>query len=213
MKLAVLAAFLGMAAPAALLAQTATPPTDPTVTGTMPSGEATGGAASQNPVVMPHSEAAPEPATAPAAASATPAATPQDFVNQAASSGMFEVQSSELALERAGSDEVKDFARMMIRDHGELNEQLKAVAAGKGLTVPAEIAGPAAQHMEAVMGAEGDSFDQAYLDHQAQAHAEAIALFEPWAEQTDDTDMAALAQKAVQHIRTHQETLEKIRAD
>lgn len=212
MKLAVLAAVLGMAAPAApaaLLAQTATPPTDSTVTGTMPSGEA----ASQNPVVMPHSEAAPEPATAPAAASAVPAATPQDFVNQAASSGMFEVQSSELALERAGSDEVKDFARMMIRDHGELNEQLKAVAAAKGLTVPAEIAGPPAQHMEAVMGAEGDSFDQAYLDHQAQAHAEAIALFEPWAEQTDDTDMAALAQKAVQHIRTHQETLEKIRAD
>ena len=63
MKLAVLAAFLGMATPAALLAQTVTPPTDSTVTGTMPSGEATGGAASQNPVVMPHSEAAPAPAT------------------------------------------------------------------------------------------------------------------------------------------------------
>ena len=102
---------------------------------------------------------------------------PQDFVNMAASSGMFEVQSSELALERAGSDEVKDFARMMIRDHGELNEQLKAVAAARGLTVPAEIAGPPAQHMEAVMGAEGDRFDQAYLDHQVQAHAEAIALY------------------------------------
>lgn len=216
MKLAVVAAFLGMAAPAALLAQTATPPTDSAVTGTQPADDAPGGTeggASQNPVVMPHSEAAPAPATAPAAASATPAATPQDFVNQAASSGMFEVQSSELALERAGSDEVKDFARMMIRDHGELNEQLKAVAATRGLTVPAEIAGPPAQHMEAVMGAEGDRFDQAYLDHQVQAHAEAIALFEPWAEQTDDTDVAALAQKAVQHIRTHQETLEKIRVD
>lgn len=225
MKPAVLAALLGMAAPAVLLAQTPTPPTDPAVTASQPAGDAAGsalngttaatgatGAASQNPVVMPHSEGAPEPATAPAT-TATPAVTPQDFVNQAASSGMFEVRSSELALERASSTEVKDFARMMIRDHGELNEQLKAVAAAKGLTVPAEIAGPPARHMQAVTGAEGGSFDQAYLDHQAQAHAEAIALFEPWAARTDDSDLAALAQKAVQHIRTHQERLETIRAD
>lgn len=207
MKPAVLAALLGLAAPAALLAQTAPPPPDPATTGT------DNAAASRNPVVMPHAEGAPAPATAPAGTMATPAATPQDFVNQAASSGMFEVQSSELALERGTGAAVKDFARMMIRDHGELNEQLKAVAAAKNLTVPAEIAGPPAQHLQAVMGAEGDSFDRAYLDHQAQAHAEAIALFEPWAARTEDTDLAALAQKAVQHIRTHQETLERIRAN
>ncbi len=34
----------------------------------------------------------------------------QDFVNMAASGDMFEIQSSELALERASAQPVKDFA-------------------------------------------------------------------------------------------------------
>ena len=87
MKPAILAALLGMTAPAALLAQTASPPADPTVTGTVPAeaggtpanGATTGAdtaAASQNPMVMPHSEGAPAPAVAPAGAMAAPAATP-----------------------------------------------------------------------------------------------------------------------------------------
>ena len=60
----------------------------------------------------------------------------QDFVNEAASGGMFEVQSSQLALERGQGDEVKAFAQMMITDHTANNEELKAAAEAAGVTVP-----------------------------------------------------------------------------
>lgn len=52
----------------------------------------------------------------------------QDFANQAASGGLFEMKSSELALQRAQDDGVRSFAEMMIRDHTANSGDLVAMA-------------------------------------------------------------------------------------
>src|SRR5262245_56257753 len=44
-------------------------------------------------------------------------ASDRDFVDKAASSGMAEVELGKMALDRATSNEVKQFAQMMVRDH------------------------------------------------------------------------------------------------
>lgn len=144
--------------------------------------------------------------TAPAAdgaAAAMPAMAPQEFVNNAASGGMFEVQSSELALERSQTPAVQEFARMMIADHSAANEELKAIAEGKSLTVPTEIAGPPAEHMSAVQAAEGDSFDQTYMQHQVQAHEETIMMFQAEARNGSDPDLRAFAEKTLPALNAH----------
>lgn len=131
--------------------------------------------------------------------------TPQQFVEMAASGGLFEVQSSELALERSTSDDVKAFAQMMITDHTKANEELAALATAKTLTVPAEIAGPPAEHMAAVTAAEGDTFDAVYMEHQVQAHAETIELFQAQAASSNDADLAAFAEKTLPTLQMHAE--------
>ena len=68
--------------------------------------------------------------------------TAQDFVNQAASGGLFEVQSSELALQRSQNADVQQFANQMITDHTANNQELMAAAKAEGLTVPAQISSP-----------------------------------------------------------------------
>lgn len=148
--------------------------------------------------------------TAPAAGAATAPApmaamAPQEFVSNAASGGLFEVQSSELALERSQTPAVKEFAQMMINDHSKANEELKTLAEAKGLTVPTEIAGPPAQHMAAVQAAEGEAFDATYMQHQAQAHAETIALFQAQAEGGEDPDLRAWAEKTLPTLNAHAE--------
>lgn len=148
--------------------------------------------------------------TAPAAGAATAAApmaamAAQEFVSNAASGGLFEVQSSELALERSQTPAVEEFAQMMINDHSKANEELKTLAEAKGLTVPTEIAGPPAQHMAAVQAAEGEAFDATYMQHQAQAHAETIALFQAQAEGGEDPDLRAWAEKTLPTLNAHAE--------
>ena len=60
----------------------------------------------------------------------------QQFIHQAAISGMTEVQLSQLALKKAKSAAVKQFASMMVKDHSGANAELKTLAASKSITLP-----------------------------------------------------------------------------
>lgn len=205
-KLLLITAFslagVGMAA-----AQSSTPPTDGS-TAAAPDSGAGAATSTMTPAQTTSSTAADGTTTATGAAApaaAMAAVAPQEFVNNAASGGLFEVQSSELALERSQTPAVKEFAQMMIDDHTKANEELKTLAESKGLTVPTEIAGPPAQHMAAVQAAEGEAFDATYMQHQAQAHAETIALFQAQAEGGEDPDLRAWAEKTLPTLNTHAE--------
>ena len=196
MKTAILAAAIGLAAAGALSAQTATPPTADTSAAvpTVPTDGAT--------------------TTAPAATAtvgstdvAISALTPQEFVNRAASSGMFEVMSSELALERAATPSVKEFAQMMVTDHTKANDELKIVAAANGLTVPAEMSGTPADDGEMLQNADAGVFEQSYVDMQIKAHSTAIDLFSAQAQATTNPELAAFAQKTLPTLQSHREML------
>src|SRR5690606_29779412 len=59
-----------------------------------------------------------------------------DFAVKAAEGGLFEVQLGEIAATRALNQDVKDFANMMIKDHGLANQELIALAKQKNIVLP-----------------------------------------------------------------------------
>ena len=134
----------------------------------------------------------------------------QDFVTAAASGGLFEVESSKLALERTKSDEVKAFAEMMIADHSKANDELKAIAAAAGLKVPAAPEGGPAEHLKAVKAAADADFDRTYLMHQDKAHDETLALFMAQAGATSTPELAAFAAKTLPALKMHAEHVKKL---
>jgi putative membrane protein len=99
------------------------------------------------------------------------------FVMTAAQGDLYEITSSQLALEQAESQEVKDFAQQMITDHTATTEQLIPIASELGLTPPTEM--NAMQqfmiaHLQALQGAD---FDSAYLRQQVVSHSAAVEAF------------------------------------
>ncbi len=56
----------------------------------------------------------------------------KDFLLAAAQGGMTEVKLGELAARNGSRDDVKEFGRMMVKDHTRINEDLRALAAEKG---------------------------------------------------------------------------------
>lgn len=127
----------------------------------------------------------------------------QDFVDKAASGGMFEVQSSELALDRSNDADVQAFAQKMIDDHTKANDKLAGLAKDEGLTVPTKVMGDPADHLQAVQDAEGDQFDATYLEHQVAGHEATVELFETYAGSGDDTALVTFAKDTLPTLQAH----------
>ena len=60
----------------------------------------------------------------------------KNFILAAAQGGMTEVKLGELAAQNGKRDDVKAFGQMMVKDHSAINDDLKALAAQKGVTLP-----------------------------------------------------------------------------
>ncbi|MBZ9996819.1 MULTISPECIES: DUF4142 domain-containing protein [unclassified Mesorhizobium] len=135
----------------------------------------------------------------------------QDFVDKAAVGGKFEVDSSQIALDKAQDQRIKDFAQMMIRDHGAANAKLEAVAGQQKLKVPPALDAKHQGDLDKLKNAQAP-IDPAYVDAQRKAHDEAVKLFEDYASGGDNAALKTFAQETVGTLKMHQQTIEKIAA-
>src|SRR5690349_4279772 len=74
----------------------------------------------------------------PLAVLAADATSDESFYKQAAEAGTAEVEEGNLAMSKASSQDVKDFASMMVKDHTAANNKLKRIAESKGVKLPSE---------------------------------------------------------------------------
>lgn len=134
------------------------------------------------------------------------------FATTAASSDLFEVSSSQAALQKSQREDVKAFANHMIRDHGATTEKLKAAATADGV---GPLSAPDSKHAQMIKNAEQakeDHFDEAYLNLQETAHREAIALFENYAENGAGANLKAFATETLPTLKRHLEEVEALDA-
>jgi putative membrane protein len=127
----------------------------------------------------------------------------QDFVNMAAVGGMFEVQSSELALTKSQDQAVKDFAQQMVTDHTAANERLMTLASEQQLTVPSELDEKHQQRVDTLNNANAQNFDPVYGQFQVEAHQEAVQLFEGYSQQGDNDALKAFATETLPTLQQH----------
>jgi putative membrane protein len=133
----------------------------------------------------------------------------QTFVTKAANGGMFEVQSSELAVDRAQNAEVKSFARQMIKDHGKANKELQSAASDLGANVPSALDAKHAQALQKLQGIqEGPEFDRAYVQAQRDAHREAVGLFSSYSKANGA--LSAWATQTLPVLQQHQEHIQQM---
>lgn len=142
-------------------------------------------------------------------------ATNQDnnFWMEAAQGGMAEVMMGNLALQRAQNEEVKRFAQMMVDDHTRSNEELKTLAAGKNVTLPADVNNKQKATMSKLNGRSGADFDREYMKTQVSEHEKMVKLFQRQAERGTDADAKAFAAKTLPNLQSHLEMARTISAN
>lgn len=132
-----------------------------------------------------------------------------DFVNRAAFSDIFEIRSSEVALEKTQNPDIRAFAEQMIADHKASAEKLAAAAQKDGITLdpPPEVDAKGAEMMDELNGANGETFDALYQRQQIEAHDEAIALFTSFAQDGETEALKAFAAETLPILEHHRQML------
>jgi putative membrane protein len=120
------------------------------------------------------------------------------FIEKAAKSGMEEVQISQIALTRATDPQVKEFAQMMVSDHGSANTKLAQLASSKGVTLPMN---EPSEHKWTAKK-EGKDFDEDYIGKMVEDHQDAVKLFEKGMK-SQDAEVAAFASATLPTLQAH----------
>lgn len=125
------------------------------------------------------------------------------FVAKAASSSMMEIALGQLAQQKAQNPRVAGYGRMMMEAHGKANDTLKALAAARGISVPASINEQDRKQMEALSSAKGRPFEGDYIRLMIKAHRADIALFRKAANSLEDDGLRSFAEKQLPVLNKH----------
>ena len=125
------------------------------------------------------------------------------FVDKAATSDMFEIASSNLALER-GNDATKAFAQQMVTDHTKTTSDIKGlIDAGKvAAEPPTGMTTAQNAKLKKLEALKGPAFDKQYGADQIAAHKEAVALFKGYSKSGKNLELktwTAQTEPALEH--------------
>lgn len=126
------------------------------------------------------------------------------FAQTVANSDAFEIQSSQLAAERAARQDVKDFAAAMVTAHQQTSRELAELAPTLNMTAPTpQLDSTQTSALERLRSATGEGFDDAYLDAQVAAHENAVRTFEGYTQSGNAGPLRDWAQRTLPNLREH----------
>lgn len=147
--------------------------------------------------LLPLGGCATQPAQAPAAANAPLSAADAGFMDQAARSGLAQVQAGELAEQRASRADVRAYAGRVVNGVSSANGGLAALAQEKHISIPTTPSGAQQQMLGQLGGLSGDAFDRTYLDQQVSLGQAAVTLYGNEARAGSDPDVKDFASRTL----------------
>jgi putative membrane protein len=98
-----------------------------------------------------------------------------DFIAQAISENLMEVQLGQVAQQNGSSPKVKEFGQSMITDHTKSRDALAEIAAKRGIIFPDKPSDKDQNDIDNLRRMTGEAFDQAYIKFMLEEHVEESA--------------------------------------
>jgi putative membrane protein len=134
-----------------------------------------------------------------------------DFVKEAATSDMLEIEAGKITQNKGNADE-KKFAAQMIADHTKTSSELKSMVSSGGLKaqIPAGLDSSSQGKLDKLRNAKPEDFAGQYDPMQVSAHKDAVSLFERYAKGGDDPKLKDWAGKTLPALRHHLEMAQQL---
>lgn len=142
----------------------------------------------------------------PAVASSTPlTVVERDFITKVAAKGMYEVEVSRLAADKAQSPAVRDFARTMVMHHTQMNNEIVAFMSARGIAPPKGLAADKATKLHRLASLpRSDAFDNGYIRVVGvEDHRTSIAMLEKARREVKDRQLREFIDRSLSTMRMH----------
>jgi putative membrane protein len=136
-------------------------------------------------------------------------ATPLDpqgtaLIQDAAMLGAFEIQASQMALQNAGQENVKEFARYMLLEHELISARLASLASAKKVDLSTDLDTEQRNELDRLQARKGADFDTRYIEQVAiGAHEQALERFKAASESSGDAELKAFAAETMKRLQDH----------
>lgn len=133
-----------------------------------------------------------------------------DFIMDAASSGLMEVELGRYAEKNAQNPRVKRFGAMMVKNHSKANDELKSMATKKNVQFPSTMDDKHHDKMTDLQKEQGADFDKEYIDAMVKDHEKNTDRFKKEAEKNEDPDLKSWAAKTLPVLLMHLDSAKAI---
>ncbi len=133
-----------------------------------------------------------------------------DFIAKASASNLFEIETSQVALNVSKNTAVRSFAEQMVTDHGKAGTKMEEALAKDHLSAPKALDAYHQAKLDHLKGQTGPAFDQEYISLQKEAHADAVMLFTDYSATGDDARLKAFATKTLPTLKMHKMHVDKL---
>jgi putative membrane protein len=130
-----------------------------------------------------------------------PDTTAKHFLIVASIGNLQEASAGQLAARKAKSAEVRSFGQMMVKDHGQAEQQLIQLAKTREYNLPATATGGIQPDLN--LKNAGDNFDQLYVHAMVSGHRNTVQTFENYATTGKDPVVRAFAQQTLPTLKAH----------
>jgi putative membrane protein len=127
-----------------------------------------------------------------------------DFIKEAATSDMLEIESSKVAQQKGNATE-KTFAGQMIMDHMKTTSELKSMVPADINALPTALDDASQKKLDKLRDAKPEDFAAQYDPMQVSAHKDAVSLFERYAKGGEDPKLKDWAGKTLPALQHHLE--------
>lgn len=131
-----------------------------------------------------------------------PDTTARHFLIVASIKNLQEVSAAQQALQKGKKAEVRAYAQMMIKDHGQAEQQLLQMARSQGISLPPAATGGIKPDL---LLAGAANFDSAYVHAMSSGHSNTVQMFENYATTGKDPAVRAWAQEMLPTLKMHLE--------
>lgn len=129
------------------------------------------------------------------------------FAREASLTGLFDVESAQLALDRANNADVRKLAREIVEDQSLANSRLQAFAPKD---VHTKLEGEYAARLAALKAAKAEEFDKAFMAAQKQSHDHSVKLFSAYAQSGQDQRLKSYASETLSFLNLHKSRIDSL---